>query len=262
MSKVVAIIQARMAASRLPGKVLLDICGQPMLARVVERTRMARIIDQVVVATTIDPADDAVQDYCENVGYAFYRGSMDDVLDRYYQAAKVNQADVIVRITADCPLIDPGLIDQTVNEFQTRKIDFAATRLPPPFKRTFPIGLDVEVVSFSALEKAWQESTEKHEREHVLPYLYEVEGRFKIHILNNDIDYGNYRWTVDTPEDLELVRIIYQRFSPRVDFGWREILELFSRDPELMKINADVKHKTYLDTDKRNTKPLKESELD
>lgn len=251
MTKVVAIIQARMAASRLPGKVLLDICGKPMLARVIERTRMANLVDDVVVATTLDASDDAVQEFCENRGIKCYRGSMDDVLDRYYQAALENDAEVIVRITADCPLIDPSLVDQTVREFLDRKVDFAATRLPPPLKRTYPIGLDVEVVSFSALQRTWREATQKHEREHVLPYLYETEGRFKIFVLNNDIDYGNLRWTVDTPEDLELLRVVYQRFLPREDFSWEEVLQLFEREPELGRINAQVKHKTYLDTDQR-----------
>lgn len=253
MIKTVAVIQARMAASRLPGKVLKDIGGKPMLLRVVERTCMAKRIDEVLVATTLDPADDAVQDLCEQQGIALFRGSMDDVLDRYYQAAKTSHADIIVRITADCPLIDAQLIDQTITEFTNRKVDFAATRLPPPFKRTFPIGLDVEVVSFHALERAWHEAVEKHEREHVLPYLYEKEGRFRIFILNNPVDYGAMRWTVDTQQDLELVRAIYQRFHPREDFSWREVLDLFKREPRLAEINAEIKHKTYLDTDERNS---------
>src|SRR5512133_3030988 len=143
--RVVAIVQARMSSSRLPGKVLLDLAGQPMLARVVERARRSRRIDQVAVATTTDPSDDPVEAFCRERGYACVRGSMHDVLDRYYQAARQLQAGVIVRLTADCPLVDPGLIDETVQAFHREEVDFACNRLPPPFTRTYPIGLDVEV---------------------------------------------------------------------------------------------------------------------
>lgn len=130
--RIVAIIQARMGSSRLPGKVLLDIAGQPMLAWVVERTRQAKTVDEVVVATTTDPADDAVAALCQRRGYAYFRGSLYDVLDRYYQTAKTYCAEAIVRITADCPLIDPNLIDRTIQEFLRAGVDFAANRLPPP----------------------------------------------------------------------------------------------------------------------------------
>ena len=240
-----------MSSSRLPGKVLLDIAGQPMLARVVERARRAQRIDQVAVATTTDPSDDPVEAFCRERGYACVRGSMHDVLDRYYQAARQLQAGVIVRLTADCPLIDPGLIDETVQAFYREEVDFACNRLPPPFTRTYPIGLDVEVVSFAALEQAWKEATARHDREHVLPYLYEAPGRFKVYQLHYSRDLGGLRWTVDTPEDLELVRAIYAEFGGRDDFSWQEVLSLVERRPDLTRINAGVEHKTFKDVDDR-----------
>jgi len=247
--RIVAIIQARMSSTRLPGKVLAEIAGEPMLVRVVERARMAVLVDEVVVATTTDPADDPIEALCLERGYACVRGSNQDVLDRIYQAARLHAAEVIVRLTADCPLIDPGVVDQTVGTFLKSQVDFAANRLPPPWKRSFPIGLDTEVCSSQALERAWKEADKPHQREHVMPYLYEVPGRFRVSIVDCERDYGHLRWTVDTPEDLELLRQIYARFGGRDDFSWREVLQLFEREPELAAINAQVPHKTYRDVE-------------
>jgi len=247
----VAIIQGRMAASRLPGKVLLDISGKPMLVRVLERTRRAETVGEVLVATTTDPSDDPVVDFCQAHGYICFRGSQYDVLDRYYQAARSMQAEVVVRITADCPVIDPQLIDRTVTEFFQANADLAADRLPPPWHRTYPIGLDVEVCTFQALERAWKETSKPHHREHVMPYLYEEEGRFRTLQVDHEPDYGSLRWTVDTPEDLELVRQIYARFPGRDNFTWQEVLALFEREPELAQINAQVQHKSLTDVDER-----------
>jgi spore coat polysaccharide biosynthesis protein SpsF len=175
---VLAIIQARMGSTRLPGKVLLDIAGKPMLVRVAERARRARLLDNVVIATSSHPADDPISALCEQYGFLYYRGSMHDVLDRYHAAAHAFDARVLIRLTADCPLIDPQIIDQTVQAFLGNystgiTFDFACTRLPPPWHRTFPIGLDVEVCHLSALDRAWKESTEPYHREHVMPYFYE-----------------------------------------------------------------------------------------
>jgi spore coat polysaccharide biosynthesis protein SpsF len=285
LPRTLAIIQARISSVRLPGKVLLDIEGQPMLARVYERARRARAIAEVVVATTMDPSDNAVEDLCQSRGYLIYRGSTHDVLDRYYQAAREFGADVIVRLTADCPLMDPGIVDLAVQAFLGKLVltgqgaeegipstdsnprrlvlrdgefhitgrppgndwDFTATRLPPPWKRTFPIGLDVEVCSFEALERAWREADQPHQREHVMPYLYEQEGRFRVLVLDHEPDYGAHRWTVDTAEDLELVRRIFAHFQGRDDFSWIEVLDLFERHPELSGINAAVQHKSLRD---------------
>jgi spore coat polysaccharide biosynthesis protein SpsF len=278
----VAIIQARMSSSRLPGKVLLDIAGQPMLVRVVERTRRARLVDQVMVATTTEASDDPIQRLCAKRGYPCYRGSLHDVLDRYYHAARQAGAQAIVRITADCPLIDPEVVDKTLRAFlgigeepgsaipatavqaefgsttpatAIGPYDFVANRLPPPWGRTYPIGLDTEVCSFQALEIAWNEATELHQREHVMPYFYDQRQRFHILLVDHEEDYGSLRWTVDTAEDLELVRQIYARFGGRDDFSWLEVVKVFEREPELAQINAGVQHKHYLQVDERSTSP-------
>jgi len=267
-TRVIAIIQARMSSSRLPGKVLLDIAGEPMLARVVTRTARAMSVNQVLLATTTDASDDPVAACCDSMGVPYTRGSLHDVLDRYYQAASQYKADVVVRITADCPVIDPLLIDDCVNTLLDGSFDFTCNRLPPPFTRTYPIGLDTEVCTFQALEHAWKAASETFHREHVMPYLYEgvklsavsnqlskgiSSRKFKIAQLHHTTDYGAYRWTVDTPEDLEFMRQIYARFDGRDDFSWIEVLDLVHDNPKLMEINASVKHKTLKDIDERVT---------
>ncbi|MDP1547925.1 MAG: glycosyltransferase family protein [Anaerolineales bacterium] len=266
--KIVAIIQGRMSSSRLPGKILADIGGQPMLSRVYIRTSRATTLDEVIFATTTDASDDPVAEYCDFSGIPFTRGSLFDVLDRYYQTALQAQADVVVRITADCPVIDPELIDNVVRAVTSQQspVDFAANRLPPPWTRTYPIGLDVEACTFKALTKAWKEAKEPHHREHVMPYFYDgvkliTDNRllhtgtsprgYNIALLHHITDFGDYRWTVDTPEDLEFMRRVYSRFNGRDDFTWKELLDLVHDEPELMKINAGVEHKTLKDVDKR-----------
>jgi len=248
---VVAIVQARMNSSRLPGKVLMPIAGYPMLNWVVERASMSQLTDAVWVATTTDPSDDAIVDYCTTHDYPVYRGSEQDVLDRFYQAGKLAQADIVVRLTADCPLIDPGLIDKVVTALIEGQVDFAATRLPPPFHRTYPIGLDVEAVNFNGLAQAWQEADTQYQREHVMPFFYEVDGQFKITILNAAEDNGSYRWTVDTAEDLQLVEQLAEAFDGRRDFNWQEVLAYYKAHPALQGINAAVTHKTFKDVDSR-----------
>jgi spore coat polysaccharide biosynthesis protein SpsF len=278
MRRTVAIIQARTTSSRLPGKVLQEISGVPMLVRVVERTLRAKLVDQAVVATTTEPADDPIAALCVEQGYACFRGSLHDVLDRFYQAARKFEADVIVRITADCPLIDPGLIDLTLRAFwgnerflpgrisqkplntdgQAYPFDFAANRLPPPWSRTFPIGLDTEICSMVALARAWREADQKYQREHVMPYLYDDIGvdfdqpsRFRVLQIDHEEDLGTLRWTVDTPPDLEVVRRIYAHFNSKADFSWLDVVDLIKRDPALGEINANVVHKNVYDFDQR-----------
>jgi spore coat polysaccharide biosynthesis protein SpsF len=265
--RTVAIIQARMGSSRLPGKVLLEIAGKPMLGRVIERTHRARTLDAVIVATTVDASDDAVAAYCAALDVPSSRGSVQDVLDRYYQAAQAQDANLIVRITADCPLIDPVLVDQAVTTLVDGGYDFVANRLPPPFSRSYPIGLDVEVCTFAALEQAWREADQTFQREHVMPFLYEgislssvhpglatgVSPRgFSIAQIHSRFDYGSMRWTVDTPEDLEFVRQVYARFDGRSDFSWLDVLELLQREPDLAAINSSVQHKNMTDVDERS----------
>ncbi|MCA1899257.1 MAG: glycosyltransferase family protein [Chloroflexi bacterium] len=279
--KIVAIIQGRMSSSRLPGKILADIAGQPMLTRVFTRTSRAKTLDEVIFATTTDSSDDPVAEYCDFSGIPYSRGSLFDVLDRYYQTASQAKADVVVRITADCPVIDPDLIDDVVKTVVSGQsaVDFAANRLPPPWSRTYPIGLDAEVCTFAALERAWKEAKEPQHREHAMPYLYEgvamksrIKGQrsnlrpltfdleqgitprgFNVALLHHTSDFGDYRWTVDTPEDLEFIRQVYRRFNGRDDFSWKEVLDLVHDEPQLMRINANVKHKTLKDVDTRAT---------
>lgn len=250
-TRVVAIVQARMGSTRLPGKVLADIAGEPMLVRVVERSRRAKRLDDVAVATTTEIEDDPIAALCAARGYPFGRGAVRDVLDRFYRLAMSLGATVVVRLTADCPLIDPEVIDRTVGEFLSSDppVDFAANRFPPPMERTYPIGLDVEVCAFAALERAWREARRPYEREHVMPYLYEEPGRFRVLHVRSETDYGRMRWTVDTAEDLKLVRAIYAAFDGRDDFSWRQVLELVSRRPELAEINAEVPHKGFRDAE-------------
>ena len=250
-NKIVAIIQARMTSSRLPGKVLKEIVGIPMIAHVINRVTKAKLVDQTIIATTDDPADNLIEEYCNERGISCFRGHPFDVLDRYYQAALKFQANTIVRITADCPLMDADLIDQIILSFLEMEVDFAANRLPPPWKRSFPIGLDIEVVRFAALEKAWKNATLPFEREHVLPYLYDEPNRFKILLMHHEPDYGIKRWTVDTPQDLDLVERIFNHFSPQIDFSWLDVIKFFAENPELETINTEISAKNVNDVDGR-----------
>lgn len=267
--RVIAIIQGRMTSSRLPGKILADIAGQPMLQRVFTRTSRSATVTETIFATTTDPSDDPVAEYCEFAAIPFTRGSLFDVLDRYYQAAKLAKAEVVVRVTADCPVIDPILIDDVVNTLIDGEYDFACNRLPPPWHRTYPIGLDTEACTFVALDKAWKEAKGPQHREHAMPYFYEgVEltrqsrtletgtspRGFKAALLHHTTDFGDYRWTVDTPEDLEFMRQVYSRFDGRDDFSWTEVLDLVHNEPKLMEINLGIQHKTLKDIDKRALK--------
>ncbi|MBI5945506.1 MAG: glycosyltransferase family protein [Chloroflexi bacterium] len=267
--KIVAIIQGRMSSSRLPGKILADIAGQPMLTRVFSRTSRARTLNEVIFATTTDASDDPVAEYCDFSGIPYTRGSLFDVLDRYYQAALQAKADVVVRVTADCPVIDPQLIDDVVTTLLDGGYDFVCNRLPAPWTRTYPIGLDVEACTFEGLKKTWAEAKELQHREHAMPYFYEgveltnvsrqlqtgISPRgFKVALLHHTTDFGDYRWTVDTAEDLDFMCEIYDRFDGRDDFSWKDVLDLVHNEPHLMEINADIQHKTHRDVDKRALK--------
>jgi len=240
-----------MGSSRLPGKVLKDVVGVPMLMRQVVRVRRAQTIGRVVVATTIDHEDDPVADMCRSYGIPVYRGDLMDVLDRYYQAAGLFGAETIVRLTGDCPLIDPLEIDRTVKAFLHAGADFAANRLPPPWKRTTPIGMDTEVVTFECLARAWREADSRHAREHVMPFFYEQEGRFSVLLVDHEPDLSRYRLTVDTPEDLSLVRLIYEFFDGKDEFSMQEMITVLDNHPDWLALNADVVHKGYQDTDNR-----------
>lgn len=249
--KVVAIIQARMTSSRLPGKVMKEISGFPMLFHVINRVSKSRLINQIIIATTDDTSDDEIQKYCDLLGFTCFRGHPYDVLDRFYHAAKLYNAEIIVRVTADCPIIDPEVIDSLIKTFLESDVDFVANRLPPPWERSFPIGLDVEITSFPALEEAWNKAKTKFEREHVMPYLYVEPGRFKTLIVQHEPDYGKKRFTVDTPEDLEFIRLIFDHFSPKIDFSWIDVINFLSKNPQLEKINQSISAKKITDVDNR-----------
>ncbi len=238
--RVVAIIQARMGSTRLPGKVLKDLGGETVLARVVSRTRRATLLDEAVVATSVLPADDTIARECEHLKVACFRGDEVDVLDRYYRAAQKFAADAVVRITADCPLIDPELVDTTIRTFLEQKADYANNTSP----RTYPRGLDTEVFTFTGLERAWREAVKPYEREHVTPYFYEHPELFRVAFTRGERDYSAHRWTLDTPEDLELIRAIYARLDNRDDFGWREVLAVTEREPELAALNSHIVQKS------------------
>lgn len=235
--KIVAIIQARMGSTRLPGKVLKDLEGETVLARVVNRLRRTQLITELLVATTDRPADDAIVDECGMCSVPVFRGDQDDVLDRYFQAAQLAKANVVVRITADCPLIDPEITDKTIAAFLEMRPDYASNAL----ELTYPRGLDTEVMTFAALGRAWREARKPYEREHVTPYIYEHPTEFKLLSVTDDADHSGQRWTVDTAEDLELVRTIYARLPGT--FVWRDVIALLEREPALMDLNRSIVQK-------------------
>lgn len=239
-----AVIQARMGSTRLPGKAMLEIGGPSMLARVVDRVRRAQTIDRVIVATTTTPHDDALAMHAQSLGVEVFRGNEDDVLDRYYQAATLHALDIVVRITSDCPLLDPGLADSVVRLLLEpgARVDYAANTIT----RTYPRGLDVEAVPFSTLERVWRQASSAHERAHVFPYVYEHPGQFSIAGITDRIDRSAMRWTVDTTEDLTFVRGVCRVLGTR-EFTWTDVLEVLDAHPELLEINAQVRQKSAHD---------------
>ena len=234
--RVVAIIQARMGSTRLPGKVMKDIGGETMLARVVWRARRAKLLDEVVVATTNKAVDAPIVSECTKLGVPVFRGDEQDVLDRYYRSAQANRAEAIVRITSDCPLIDPEIIDDVVRAFLKTKPDYASNTF-------FPRGLDVEVITMASLERAWHESNKSYHRVHVTPYIYQNRDLFRLLSVKAEEDYSSYRWTVDTREDLNFVRSVYGRFDNQDTFGWHDVLKVLDREPELVELNHHILQK-------------------
>ncbi|WP_096697335.1 aminotransferase class III-fold pyridoxal phosphate-dependent enzyme [Polaromonas sp. AER18D-145] len=233
--KTVAIVQARMGSTRFPNKVMRPICGTPMIGLLLERLAKAKLVDQIVLATSQDPRNDALARYVRELGYVVYRGSEDDVLDRYYQAAKEVGADTVVRITGDCPLLDPALVDAVIEKFRESGADYAANTSPP----TYPDGLDTEVFSHEALETAWQQAKEGGQREHVTPFIREAEQFSQTNVTFSD-DHSDKRWTVDEPEDFQVVISVFEYFHPRRDFSWLEVLALSEQHPEWFMANEHL----------------------
>jgi spore coat polysaccharide biosynthesis protein SpsF len=238
--RTVALVQARMGSTRLPGKVMEDLGGRPLLALVLERTAAAPGLAAIAVAAPDLPGDDVIADFCAQEGVECVRGSETDVLDRYHHAAAALEADLILRITADCPLIDPEVIGRLLLFRREREYDIAGVAtgaLPPSVGKRFPDGLDCEVFTREALDRAWRESSEPYDREHVSPYMGR-DPQVRLGVLQAEEDYGTERWTVDHPSDLELVRAIVARTGRRA--GYREILQVLDGEPELRQINAEL----------------------
>jgi len=240
--KVVAIIQARMSSSRLPGKVLMPLANKPVLAHIVERLSYCKMIDKIVVATTNEVSDDLVADYCDNNNIDCYRGSLEDVLDRYYQTAKIHHADPIVRITGDCPVIDPVVVDAVITGYLSGEYDCYG------LGGEFPDGLDCTVFSFSAIEKAWKEAKLQSEREHVGPYIENNPHLFRNGALELFQGLSQQRWTLDELNDYELLSKIFNELY-RLDspFLTHEILQFIQNNPDLLAINSKiVRNEGYL----------------
>jgi spore coat polysaccharide biosynthesis protein SpsF (cytidylyltransferase family) len=225
-----------MGSERLPGKVLLDIEGQTMLERVIRRVQRAKSIDEIVVATTERPADAAVVGEAEKAGVSVTRGSEDDVLDRFRKAAVESGAATIVRVSADSPFVDPEVTDMVVDAFMSQDVDYASNKLDP----AFPLGLDVEAFSRSALESTWEEAAEPYERSHVTVRMYSSPGTLRLLPVTTTPDRHDWRWTVDTAEDLEFARQVFRRLGGRNDFSWLDVVALIEKNPELAAINSHL----------------------
>jgi spore coat polysaccharide biosynthesis protein SpsF len=232
---ILAILQARVSSSRLPGKVLKPLLGAPMIVRQLERVRRCARIDRIVVATSTDVSDDRLAKVAADAGVAVFRGSLADVLDRFHGAAQQHIPHTVVRLTADCPLADPRLIDRVIEFYLKGGYDYATNALRP----TYPDGLDVEVFRASCLEDAWREATLPSEREHVTPFIHRRPERYRIGHFAGDIDLSALRWTVDEALDFELVSTIYAALYPtKHDFGTADVLQLLEERPELKTVNT------------------------
>ncbi|MES2664171.1 MAG: glycosyltransferase family protein [Pseudomonadota bacterium] len=236
--KSLVIIQARMSSTRFPGKVLKEIAGKPMLWWQVSRIKTCKKVDHIVVATSTDASDDVIYDWCVQQKIDVRRGSLHDVLDRYYQVAKEFKPLTIIRLTADCPFSDPTIIDDMIDLHDSSKADYTSNIFPP----TFVHGLDAEIVSFNALEAAWRESTEAEDREHVLPFVYKNKKRFHASNFQQAINQSKIRLTVDYPEDFDLIKKVMLCLNPKTPlFSIDDICRILDKNPDMAQINAHRK---------------------
>lgn len=238
--RIVAIIQARMGSTRLPGKVMKQLKGNTVLHHVINRVSKVNHVDQVIVATTCRTIDDEIVEETLKIGATVYRGSEEDVLSRYYEAALEAQADVIIRVTSDCPLIDPVIISEVLEFYRNNEYDYVSNTL----SRSYPRGLDVEVFSFSSLKQAYEKAKHPEYREHVTPYIYNNSEQFSIFDYHSQENYAQYRWTLDTKEDWTLINEIYNAlYESEHLFGWKTAIELMKLQPTLPEINAHVEQR-------------------
>jgi len=233
--KIVAIVQARMGSTRLPDKVMKRIGGVPMIEVLLARLSRSKEVDEIILATSSDEKNRPLSSHVKNLGYRVHQGSENDVLDRYLGAGALAGADVVVRITGDCPLVDPFLVDEVIRGFRESKVEYFSNIQPP----TYPDGLDIEVFSYKALQKAALEATKPSDREHVTPYLRENDA-FARASLKNDKDYSNLRWTVDESYDYEVVEKIFSHFTPDIHFTWQQVLDLQQKSPEIFMANKQL----------------------
>jgi spore coat polysaccharide biosynthesis protein SpsF len=237
---IVAIVQARMSSTRLPGKVLKKIKGKFILDYVVDRLRMCKNLDNIVLATTTNKKDDKLQQYAIDKKIDYYSGSEEDVLSRYYYAAKEFRAYIIVRITSDCPLTDPEVVDKTIKKHIEDKADYTANTII----RTFPRGLDVEVFNYEVLQYVFKNAKKEHQREHVTPYIRENPNKFKIVNIEQEdrLKRPDIRITIDTEEDFILISKIIDSFN-NINFKTKDIIDFLDKNPDLLKINKNIKQK-------------------
>lgn len=232
---IVAIVQARMGSARLPGKVMMKINNKPNIGLLLERLLHSKRVTKVVLATSLNENDNSLADYVNSLSIPVYRGNELNVLNRYYQAACKENADVVIRITGDCPLIDGALVDEVIDNFFQSKADYSSNREPP----TYPDGLDVEVMTFKALKDANNNASTDFQKEHVTPYIINSDS-FKKFYLKNSIDFSNERWTIDEHEDFLVIEKIFNNFYPKVNFSWQDIIDLRSTNPEIFMDNAHL----------------------
>ncbi len=233
--KIVALVQARMGSTRLPNKVMKPIGGIPMIELLLKRLSKSKELNQIVIATSVDNRNQPLVDHVRKLGYQCEQGSENDVLDRFVQAAQAHQADVVVRITGDCPLVDPELVDECIRQFLAAGVDYFSNINPP----IYPDGLDIEVFTFKALEQASQETDKPYDHEHVTPYLRES-GKFKTASKRHEEDLSVLRWTVDELEDFVVIEEVFRHFYPCTDFTWEEVLDLQRQQPDLFSDNQNI----------------------
>lgn len=242
--KIVAIVQARMGSTRLPGKVLMDIAGKPALWHVINRLKQSKLINEIVIATTRKPEDQVIINLAADTGVKSHAGSEEDVLDRYFQAAKKYNADIIVRVTSDCPLLDPVIVDKVIGYFLENNYDYVSntwSSAQGERKQTYPVGLDTEVFSLAVLEKAWKEAKLPSEREHVTPYIWKNYKLFRIGHVGYDKDLYYMRWTLDYDKDLIFIREVYKQLSCKgLTFNSDDVIALIQNNPQLNDINKGI----------------------